>query len=252
LPLKLALIVAQANFNLTSRHYAAVCVTNEQPSTSIVYVHELLGIRNLTIVNNSIVENLKSDSISAQIINASSTKKILVGDAKMEKIRDIDRRILQELIKNSKVSDRQLGKKLGISQATITRRRKMLEREIIQDYTFIPNWSRLGYEIFAISLIKSKTSLATTQKYNAVRKKGQEWLMQQPSVLMAGGCQGPGVNAFNISVHRNYADFDDFVQRFKLEWGEAIDDIQTVLINLAGKQVLKPFNFRQLSLTEEQ
>jgi DNA-binding Lrp family transcriptional regulator len=170
----------------------------------------------------------------------------------MEKIRDIDRRILQELIKNSKVSDRQLGKKLGISQATITRRRKMLEREIIQDYTFIPNWSKLGYEIFAINLIKSKQALATKEKYNATRKKGEEWLIRQANILMAGGCQGPGVNAFNISVHRNYADFDDFIQRFKLEWGEAIDDIQTVLINLAGKQVLKPFNFKALSLIEQQ
>lgn len=165
----------------------------------------------------------------------------------MAKSRDSDRKILQELMKNSKISDRQLGKKLGISQATVTRRRRMLEREVIENYTFIPNWSKFGYEIFAISLIKSKQSLATLEKYDAVRKRGQEWLMKQPNIIMAGGCQGPGVNAFNISVHRNYSDFDEFIQRFKLEWGEAIDDIQTVLINLAGKQVLKPFNLKYLS-----
>ena len=170
----------------------------------------------------------------------------------MEQIRDVDRRILQELISNSKVSERGLGKKLGISQATVTRRRKMLEREVIQDYTFIPNWSKLGYEIFAISLIKSKEALATKEKYDNVRKRGEGWLIKQPSILMAGGCQGPGVNAFNISIHRNYAEFDDFIQRFKLEWGEAIDDIQIVLINLAGKQVLKPLNFKALLLTAPQ
>ena len=79
----------------------------------------------------------------------------------MAKSRDSDRKILQELMKNSKISDRQLGKKLGISQATVTRRRRMLEREVIENYTFIPNWSKFGYEIFAISLIKSKQSLAT-------------------------------------------------------------------------------------------
>jgi len=173
-----------------------------------------------------------------------------VGRFRMEKIKDIDRAILQALIRNSKVSDRQLGKKLGISQATVTRRRRMLEREVIQDYTFIPNWSKLGYEILAISLIKSKEALATKEKYDAVRKKGEEWLMKQSCILMAGGCQGPGVNAFNISVHRNYSGYDAFNQEFKLEWGEAIDDVQTVLINLAGKQVLKPLNFKALSLTE--
>lgn len=169
----------------------------------------------------------------------------------MAKAKDTDRKILQELLRNSKISDRQLGKKLGISQATVTRRRRILEREIIGDYTFIPIWSKMGYEIFAINLIKSKPSIATTEKYEAIRKKGQEWLMKQPNIIMAGGCQGPGVNAFAISVHRNYPDFDEFTRRFKLEWGEAIDDFQPILINLVGNQIVKPFNLKYLSQTEQ-
>jgi len=44
-------------------------------------------------------------------------------------------KLLFELIKNSKRSDRDLAKILGISQPTVTRLRKVLEKEAITQYT---------------------------------------------------------------------------------------------------------------------
>lgn len=58
----------------------------------------------------------------------------------MTKLRDIDFKVLSELMKNAKMSDRQLAKKIGSSQPTITRRRMFLEREAIDGYTAIPQW----------------------------------------------------------------------------------------------------------------
>ncbi len=55
-------------------------------------------------------------------------------------LKDIDYKILYELMKNSKVSDRQLAKKIGVSQPTIIRRRSRLEKEVINGYTAIPKW----------------------------------------------------------------------------------------------------------------
>jgi len=45
----------------------------------------------------------------------------------MTKLKVIDYKILFELTKNSKISDRKLAKKVGVSQPTITRRRAKLE-----------------------------------------------------------------------------------------------------------------------------
>ena len=47
----------------------------------------------------------------------------------MGRLKDLDKRILFEPMKNTKISDRNLSKKIGVSQPTITRRRTKLERE---------------------------------------------------------------------------------------------------------------------------
>jgi len=168
----------------------------------------------------------------------------------MSELKDIDRKIAIELFQNSKQSDRQLGKKLGVSQATVTRRRKMLEKDLIDGYTFVPRWEKLGYELLAINLVKIKPSIASKEKYQSVRQRGLQWLMNQPNILMAGSSRGMGMDAFNIAVFKSYSDYDEWFSRFRLEMGDLVDDIQSVLVNLRGKEVLKPFHFKYLAEAE--
>jgi len=165
----------------------------------------------------------------------------------MKRPKDIDYRIIFELLKNSKVSDRTLSKKLGVSQPTITRRRTMLEKTSIDNYTLVPKWDQLGYEIFAINFIKIKMEIATSEKYKSVRERGMKWLMKQPNIIMAGASRGMGMDAFNMSFHKSYADYDQWFGAFRSEWGDLVDDIQSVLINLRGEEVIKPLNFKYLS-----
>jgi len=156
-------------------------------------------------------------------------------------------KLLSELFKDAKRSDRELARMFGTSQPTVSRRRAQLEKEIIDSYTVIPKWEKIGYEIFAITLIKFKSELASKEKYDAVRKKGLEWLMKQPTLVMGGGCRGTGANSFMISFHKNYADYDDFMNRYRLEWGASIDDVQTILVNLVGRELLKPFGLKYMA-----
>lgn len=65
-------------------------------------------------------------------------------------------KLLFALIKNSKRSDRDLAKRLGFSQPTVTRSRKALEKEAIEQYTIIPNLSYLGFDMIAFTLFRSK------------------------------------------------------------------------------------------------
>lgn len=165
----------------------------------------------------------------------------------MDSLKPIDRKILNELIKNSKRSDRELAKVLGISQPTVTRRRALLERELIEGYTAIPKWMKLGYEIFAITLTKIKADIAAKNKYDTTRKRGLQWLMSQSNIIMAGACRGAGTDSFMISLHRSYSDYDDFMREYRLELGEFIDDVQSILVNLAGKELVKPLDLRYLA-----
>ena len=85
----------------------------------------------------------------------------------MEKLKSIDYTILFALMKNSKISDRQLAKTIGVSQPTVTRRRARLEKEAIDGYTAIPKWAKIGYEILAITFVNSSYSLGLKENYEA-------------------------------------------------------------------------------------
>jgi len=164
----------------------------------------------------------------------------------MTKLKDIDFKILFELMKNSKTSDRKLAKKIGVSQPTVTRRRARLQKEVIEGYTTIPKWEKIGYEILAITLIKA-TSIFASKEYMNIRKEGLEWLAKQPNIIMGGACEGMGMNSFIISLHKDYSDHSEFMLQLRLEMGAFIDDVQTLLVDLRGTGRLKPLHLKYLA-----
>ena len=165
----------------------------------------------------------------------------------MTKLKDIDFKILFELMKNSKISDRKLAKTVGVSQPTVSRRRARLEKELIDSYTVIPKWGKLGYEILAFTFVKTIQTLGLRDKYKAAQKRGRKWLMNNAHVIMSGGCRGMGVDGFMISVHKSYSDFDSFMAEHKRELGDTFTDVQTVLVNFGGSQILKPLHLKYLA-----
>jgi len=165
-------------------------------------------------------------------------------------MKDVDCKILFELIKNSKISDRKLANKIGVSQPTITRRRARLEETMIDTYTAIPFWAEVGYEIFAITLVKVKLEVTTREKQEIARKRGLEFLMSQPNVIMGGGCRGMGMNVFHLSIHKSYSDYDEWMLHLRSEMGDLIEDAQSILVNLRGEELLKPLSLKYLAGTK--
>ena len=69
-------------------------------------------------------------------------------------------KLLYEMMKNAKRSDRKIAKIIGVSQPTITRMRQRLEKAgYIRDYTVIPNLEKLGYEIAAFTFMTIANSM---------------------------------------------------------------------------------------------
>ena len=72
-------------------------------------------------------------------------------------MKELERRLIAELIRNSRRSDRELAKAVGCSQPTVSRMIKRLEKEgYIKEYTMIPDFHRLGYEIMALTFIQNE------------------------------------------------------------------------------------------------
>lgn len=165
----------------------------------------------------------------------------------MRKLKPEDYRILFELMKNARISDRQLAKMLGISQPTVSRKRAFLEKELFDGYTVFPKWEKLGYEILAITLIKTKPVYSSKENYESVMKRGFGWLRNQHNILMAGAIEGMGFNSFAISVHKGYPDYNEFLHTLRLDMGDLIDDLQTLLVDLVAKNRLKPLHLKYLA-----
>ncbi len=156
-------------------------------------------------------------------------------------------KLLFALIRNSKRSDRELAKALQISQPTVTRLRKILEREAIKQYTVIPSLSYLGFDIIAFTFSRTK------QLVHPLWDKGKKWAAEQPSVMYVSTGQGMDADVVMVSAHKDYADFVKFYQNFRRDWGDSLQSFRTFLISVKGSVQLKAFSLNCLveSCTKE-
>jgi DNA-binding Lrp family transcriptional regulator len=153
-------------------------------------------------------------------------------------------KLLLELLKDSKRSDREIAKALGVSQPTASRMRSRLVKEgIIREFTVIPDFTKMGYEIMAISCFKSKVNEESVQKATKVTTG-------KPNIILAARAEGMGKNAVMISLHRSYTDFSKFLRDLRLEGGDDLRDYGTMLISLKEKAV-KPLSLKYLAEQEE-
>lgn len=154
--------------------------------------------------------------------------------------------LLFELLKDSKRSDRDLAKVLGVSQPTITRRRqRLIEEGMIREFTVIPDFVKMGYEIMAISCVKTKMPMT-----KELEERGVKWWKKYPNVIFVAGAQGMGKNGVLISLHKNYTDFSRFVTEQLRYWKDEIADYDTILISLKGI-IAKPLSLAYLAEQEE-
>ena len=153
----------------------------------------------------------------------------------------LDIKILQQLLKNSKKSDRELAKVIGVSQATFTRRRRQLEKKIIQEYTITPNLYELGFEILAFTFMRVR------EPAPEMLAKARQSVAKRPYVIFASGGEGLGMEGVMISVHTDYTSFSNFISEIRLSWGCSMGDIQSFLVSLKGEVQTKPFSLRPLA-----
>ncbi|NIO38212.1 winged helix-turn-helix transcriptional regulator [Candidatus Bathyarchaeota archaeon] len=163
------------------------------------------------------------------------------------KLKDVDYKVLFELMKNAKISDRRLAKKIGVSQPTVTRRRARLEKELIDGYTAIPKWEKLGYEILAVTLVKTPLKLGSEEMMKDAIEKSRKWLEEQPNVIFGAESRGMGMTGIMFSLHKNYSDLDEFLSNHRQQLGLILEDVQTIVVNLAGKGIHRHLNLRYLT-----
>ncbi len=168
------------------------------------------------------------------------------------KLKQVELKLVAELMKNSRSSDRELARKLGISQPTVTRLRNKLEKEgVIKEYTMIPDFSKLGYEIMAINLVLSKP--LNKEQVEKARKilLGDEKRKNFEFIMVERGL-GSGYDGVDISLHKDLSSFQEYLRWLrKLDFLE-VEKIQFLLIDLKEKTKYRPLTFSAIAKQIEQ
>jgi len=121
----------------------------------------------------------------------------------MVEIDDLDRKILREVVKDSKRSYRELARRLNVAVTTVINRiEKMEEMEIINGYTVRIDYEKLGYELTVLTEISvSKGKLLEMEKEIA----------KMPPVCAVYDVTGL-TDAMVIAKFRNRKELSDFTK----------------------------------------
>lgn len=157
-------------------------------------------------------------------------------------------KLLKMLLKNSRMSDRQLAKLLKTSQPTITRLRKRLEKEgSIRTYTIVPDFLKMGYTILAFTFSKLEY-YPTMEKALEIKREAAEWVDKHPNVIFAGDGQGlGGKDVIMISLHKSYQEYASFMRSYALDWGKIVSVFETFIVSIGSEFIMKPLDLKYLA-----
>ena len=147
-------------------------------------------------------------------------------------------------MKNAKRSDREIAKIIGVSQPTITRMRQRLEKTAIVDYTVIPDWTQLGFEIMAQTLVNTKGLPEVSEKL-------KNWVLNNSNVVFAAEGSGMNMDYSILSFHKNYSGYSTFINNLKTTIAENLQDIQSFLISTGKERTIKPLSLKYLEKASE-
>ena len=161
-------------------------------------------------------------------------------------LKENELKILFELIKNARRSDRELARAVRVSQPTVTRTRIKLEKMgLVKEYTVIPDLRKMGYELLVF------TFMSFAEDKPELFDEAREWINKQPSVIFANNGEGQRMNSMMLSLHKNYTGYTHLVTDLQRDWQPNLVNLQSFIISLArSDQAIRDFSFRHL-LTEK-
>jgi DNA-binding Lrp family transcriptional regulator len=149
-------------------------------------------------------------------------------------------------MKNSRRSDRELAKVIGVSQPTVSRLLKKLKKEgYIKEFTMIPDFNKLGYEIMGITSIAVAENLEK-EAFEKIRSMTAEVEKGNPhAALMAVNGINHNKNRLFISFYEDYGAFVKAMDLTRQLPFVNVESMENFLVNLKDET-----NYRILSMSE--
>lgn len=146
----------------------------------------------------------------------------------------VEWKVIAELMRDSRKSDRELSRKVNVSQPTVSRIRHKLENEgYIKHYTITPDFRKLGYTVAAMTFVKFKGGVNAKQaeEFRQHAEKGFADPSFAPNIILFERGLGFGYTGIVVSFHEDYSSFTKFLSRMRQN--PALDqDIKPFLVDL--------------------
>jgi DNA-binding Lrp family transcriptional regulator len=169
-------------------------------------------------------------------------------ERRLKALKGAELRLISELMKNSRRSDRELSRVLGISQPTVGRMIRKLKKEgVIKEYTMIPDFSKLGYKILAITFVKLSRALDQEQIEEAKRMAEERLNAQVLEVAMLERGLGLDSDLVFITYHENYSSHVKFIEWLKQFDFLTIEEVRNFLVSLEDKVRCRPLTLSALA-----
>ena len=165
-------------------------------------------------------------------------------------MKEIELRLLIELLKGSRRSDRELAKLLGVSPPTVTKVRLRLEKEgTIKEYTIIPDFASLGFQLMSVTFLKLKKALPK-EGLEGMRTISEKLKENYPSAtILAMSGIGMTYDRVVVTYHKNYSEYFEFVKNSKTERMPAglVEETTSFLVDLNDKTNFMPLTLSYLA-----
>ena len=163
-------------------------------------------------------------------------------------MKEVEYKLISELAKNSRRSDRQLAEAIGSSQPTVTRAlHRLKEKKVIKEFTIVPDFDQLGYEILAFTFLKFDRHILQDE-YLKIRDKVIEREKESTSsAIMVLNGAGMGSDRLIVSYHQNYTTFLEHLQRMKQLSDYHITYVDSFIVSVKDKTNARPLSLSVLA-----
>ena len=179
-------------------------------------------------------------------------------------LKDVELRLVSELMKNSRRSDRELAQVLGVSQPTVSKMIARLKKQgVIREFTMIPDLTQLGFRIMAVIFLKLEredrplSPKQLEEMFSDAKKLEKD--NPRPFLLVQTGI-GLHHDMMVIALFHDYTEYADYLRMIRTESSNVLpyfrsQNIDSFLINLEEKHY-QPLTLSRLAMnlqrTEEE
>jgi len=104
---------------------------------------------------------------------------------------------------------------------------------VIQDYTIVPDFRKMGFELLAITFIKMRPEILMPEVFEKAKKYTEKF----PNAIFTATGEGLDMTTVILSFHQDYTDYHRKWNRMRLDWKDFLQDIQSFVVSLEEGEI---------------